>query len=262
MKGSTELARGNSTSAGLRRRLAAGLVPITLGAVVVTAAVWPSKRFIGVNYVVSEESVPLWIKAVDFVDRDLNLARKARAVVADADRAEDRVFAVLRWMEANVRPQSSELPVVDDHVWHVIIRGYGQADQHADVFTTLLAYADVPAFWQLIGNGAGDLPISYVLIDGRWRVFDVAHRVVFRTHAEALATPEDVAQDSELVRRNAALRVENVDEYVSYFQNYQPPEPPEVLRADLQMAGRRLAFEMKKLAGKQGRVWQIREDRR
>lgn len=226
----------------------------------VTAAAWPARRLIGVDHVVTEHTLPAWIKAVDFVDRDLNLARTARDVLGNVNGDEARALAALRWTAENVRRQPRELPIVDDHVWHVIVRGYGEADQQADVFTTLLVYEGVDAYWGLIGTPPHELPLSYVLIGETWRVFDAANQIVFRTAAGTLATPEDVAADPGLVRRWAEGKVSDLDAYVDYFRGYRPPRPPDVLRADLQMAGRRLLYEMKSVIGAGGRVWQIRPE--
>ena len=228
----------------------------------VTAAVWPTRRLVGVNFVVAEERLPLWVKAIDFIDRDVNLARAAGGIVAGVESDELQALAVLGWTAANIHRQPAELPIVDDHVWHVIVRGYGEPDQQADVFTTLLVYAGIPAYWQLVGPPPRELALSYVQIGGRWRVFDVAHGVVFRTAAGALATPEDLAADSTLIRRAAASRVQDLTAYQASFAGYRPPVAPDVLRADLQMTSRRFAFELRKLLHRQGRVWEIRSSSR
>ena len=240
-----------------RRKLAVTLVLVVFAAAVATAA-WPARRFIGVNYVVTEHTVPLWVKAIDFVDRDINLERTAEAIVRGIAGDERRSLAVLHWTYSNIRPHPAGFPIVDDHVWHVIVRGYGQSDQHADVFTTLLTYAGVPAYWQVVGRKPYELPLSYALVDGTWRVVDVFHRIEFRNASGAWASPHDLAGDAALVRTAAAGRVAAMDDYLRSFDRYQPPAPPDVLRADLQMTGRRLAFELRKAIGRPGRVWQMR----
>jgi hypothetical protein len=251
---------GSTAHSPLGRRLAAGVVLVAFGAALVTAAVWPATRYVGVDYVVSEERVPLWLKTIDFVDRDFNLARTARVAVAGVDGDERKALSVFRWTVRAIHPQPPQLPVVDDHVWHVIVRGYGQSDQQADVFTTLLTYAGVPAYWQFIGKPPRELPLAFALVDGRWRVFDVANQLIFRNADGALASPDEIAAQPDLVRQAAVGCVASVEDYVAYFAGFEPPIPPDVLRADLQMTGRRLAFEMKKLVGKEGRVWRIRRD--
>lgn len=239
-----------------RKRLAVVLMLLVVAGG--TVASWPSHRKIGVNKIVTEHTLPLWIKTVDFVDRDLNLARTAAAVLRPFEGDEARAMSALEWTAEHVRPQPLELPVVDDHVWYVIVRGYGEPDQQADVFTTLLVYEDVPAYWMLIGTPPDELALSYVLIGGRWRVFDVAHGIVFRTRTEHLATPDNLVADPTLVSTAAQGRVADLGRYVGYFRAYRAPQPPEVFRAQMQMPGRRALHELRRLVGREGRVWQIR----
>lgn len=246
-------------SGAVRRRRAALVLILMVAAGAVVASL-PAHRKIGVNFVVTDHTLPLWIKAVDFIDRDLNLAQTARQVLAGTASDEARSLAALDWTRAHVKDQPKGLPIIDDHVWHVVVRGYGEPDQQADVFTTLLVYEGVPAYWMLIGTPPDELPLSYVRLGDQWRVFDVGRGIVFRTVTGALATPEDLVRDASLVERSARGHVEDVAGYLEYFRGYQAPQPPDVLRADLQMPGRRTLHEMKRLAGFGGRVWQIRPD--
>ena len=246
-------------SAAVRRRRAALVLVLVLAAGAVVAS-WPAHRRIGVDFVVTDHTLPLWIKAVDFVDRDLNLGQTARQVLGDIRGDEAKTIAALEWTVAHVREQPLNLPTVDDHVWHVIVRGYGQPDQQADVFTTLLAYEGIPAYWMLIGTPPNELPIAYVSVNGRWRVIDAAHRIVFRTAAGEMATPEMLAADAALVEQAARGHVKDLDAYLTHFHAYRPPQAPEVLRADLQMPGRRALHEIMRRVGLGRRVWQMRAD--
>lgn len=236
--------------------------PVVIGAVVavvlITVANWPVTRLVGVNFVVSEVRLPLWAKAVDFIHRDVNVDAVASAVLGGAVDDEAKAAAAFNWTRAHIRTQPEGLPVIDDHIWHIIIRSYGKPDQQADVFTTLLTYAGVRAYWVLVGVPPDEVPMSYARIRGRWRVYDVANGIVFRNRVGELATPEDLAGDRELIRMAAAGAHLDVARYEARLRNYRSPDPPDVLRADLQMPGRRLWHEMKSVAGLQGRVWQMR----
>jgi hypothetical protein len=238
----------------LRRVVVAGAV----SALVMTVACWPTTRYVGVNFRVSQETLPLWMKAADFIDRDVNLSRTARAVLGGVAGDEAKAAAALAWTRSNIRPVPVGFPVVDDHVWHIIVRGYGPEDQRADVFTTLLAYAGVPAYWMVIGDHRHSVTLSYARIGGRWRVHDVSAGIAFRNAAGELATPEEIAANHELVRAGAAAAVADVDGYVAAFEGYAAPQPPDALRADLQRPGRRWWHETRKLFGMQGREWQMR----
>jgi hypothetical protein len=241
-----------------RRTLRRTVVALGFTAMVMTVACWPTTRFVGVNFVVTQQSLPLWVKAMEFVDRDVNFAQIAGAVLGGIDDDEAKSTAALAWTRANIKSTPPGLPVVDDHIWHVIVRGYGQSDQQADVFTTMLAYEGVRAYWMLIGTKPEELPISYVRIRNRWRVFDVATGLAFRNTAGDLATPDEIAADHELIRTAAAPVVNDIDGYMASFAGYLAPAAPDVLRADLQMPGRRLWHETRKLFRMQGREWQMR----
>ena len=227
-------------------------------AIAIFVATRPASRTVVVDKVLTEEVLPLWVKTVNFVDRDLNFSRTADAVVGHIDGDEARALAALRWTRENIHPQPRELPSRDDHVWSIIVRGYGEPDQQADVFTTLLTYQHVPAYWILIGRAPKELPISYVKIGGDWRVFDVAHGLVFRRRDGAMATPQDIASDLTIVEAAARGTVAELDPYVAYFDGYRSPDAPDVLRADLQMPARRAMYELKSWFGIEGRVWNIR----
>ncbi|HEX6250802.1 MAG TPA: hypothetical protein VFZ56_05140 [Gemmatimonadaceae bacterium] len=223
-----------------------------------TVALWPVTTRSGVNYEVGEHPLPLWRKAWEFLDRHRQTAELASRVAGTAASDEERSLAVLRWTNEHIRPHPAEAPVIDDHVWSIVERGYGSSDQQADVFTTLLTYAGTPAYWILIGPDRPALPVSFALIDGRWRVFDVERGIAFRTTAHELATPEELAADPTLIRASAAGRVTDTGSYLAWFRGFTPPTAPEMLRARMQMPGPRLKFELSSLVGRGGRTWSIR----
>jgi hypothetical protein len=225
----------------------AGVIAMT-----VTIASWPTGRYVGVNYVVGRELVPLWKKASEFVERDARLRRISEDVLGDVSGSRAKADKALGWTLVHIAHAPKGKPVIDDHIVSIIERGYGESDQQADVFTALLTYAGVPAYWQSLGKAPDQLPISYALIDGRWSVFDVTRGLIFRTATGDPATPEDIEQDPDLVRREAlaAGMAGLVDNYWSYFRDYRAASPPNVLRAELQMPWPRLSFELRKAMGR------------
>lgn len=234
------------------RFTALGLAVVAL---VLAVALMPTTTRQGVDFVVGTHTLPAYVKAMDFVDRDLNYRALARSITAGVGSDEVRAIAVFEWTRKNIRDVPPGFPVVDDHIWHIIVRGYGVDDQKADVFTTLTTYAGVPAYFVLFGSRPARLPISVVLVDGRWRVVDVDHGFLFRTAAGPLATFEDMAADPGILQRYALhLRYKGLD-YASYFAHPPAVVPPDTLRAEMQMLGPRLAFELKRVVGLAGREW-------
>ena len=224
---------------------------------VLTVACWPAGRFVGVNHVVSTQPLPLWAKATDFIDRDVNLATAARSILGGVSGEQAKAAAALAWTRANIRAVPDGFPVVGDHVWHIMVRGYGRDDQRAEVFTTLLAYDGIPAYWMVVGTPPQSATLSYARIDGLWRVYDVSNGVVFKNAGGELATPDEISGNHDVVRGSVTGVIAEVDDYVAAFDGYTAPQAPEVMRADLRMPGRRLWYEARKLFGKQGREWQM-----
>lgn len=227
--------------------------------IIATVALWPVTTRSGVNYEVGERRLPLWRKAKEFLDRDRAMARLAARVAAAAGGDEERSVAVLGWTNQHIRPHPATAQVIDDHVWSIVERSYGSSDQQADVFTTLLTYAGTPAYWILIGPERPALPLSFALIEGRWRVFDVERGIAFRNAQGELATPEELAVDHGLISSSLAERDSSTESYLTWFRGFTPPTPPDVLRARMQMPVPRLMFELRHLVGRGGRTWSIRQ---
>ena len=242
----------------MRRRSAIRRLLVLAAALVIIIAVANvrTSSLRGVNYVVTTESLPLYAKAVDFIDRDINYRRLAAAITEGRATDEQKLRAMFDWTRANIRDVPEGFPVIDDHVWYVIVRGYGADDQKADVFTTLLTYAGVPAYWIFIGPKP-ELALSLARIDGTWRVSDVQNGIIFKTPDGRMATVEELAARADVFLLQGPETFRTL-RYADYFAGFRAPLPPDLMRADLQMLGRRTWREMKRLAGRSDREWDIR----
>lgn len=209
----------------------------------------------GVDFQVSTKRVPLYVKALDFLHRHAQYRLLAEEIAGSARNDQERALAVFRWTREHIPQTPSGWPVVDDHVLHIIIRGHGMEDQMADVFTTLCTYAGVPAFWQPLRpdpDGSIPLSVSFVKVDGAWRVFDVAHNVVFADAQGRLVDVETLIRDPALTDAIAGpVRPAGLP-YSRYLQAAQPFAAPDILRARLQMPWPRLRHEAGRLMRGQG----------
>jgi hypothetical protein len=228
----------------LRRGAIVGWIAV---AVLVGIAFWPTRIHVGIDYQVTEQQLPLWLKTWQFLQRDSRTQRLADSITAGIQDPGRRAQQVLQWTRQNIRPHPEGAPVIDDHVWSIVERGYGSNDQRADVFTTLLTYAGVRSHWTLVGPPPPSLPISLVLLEGRWRVVDVDQGIIFRNQSGEWASAEELAESPELIRASVTGQVPDPTAYLRYFEEFEPPRTPPVLRAELQMPGRRLAFELTQL---------------
>ncbi len=163
-----------------RWRIAAFVSGIAVVFVALAAAPLSTRQ--GINYQVAVRSIPAYAKTLGFLYRHFEYQRLAGEITRGKRSPQERVLAVFDWTTQNIHSVPEGFPVVDDHVLHIIIRGYGTDDQKADVFTTLSTYAGVPAFWQWTKQPSGAvLVVSFARIGQEWVVFDVAKGIAFRS---------------------------------------------------------------------------------
>ena len=234
-----------------RGALLIGVATLLFVAVAVGVATAPATTRQGLNFTVSTHELPRYVKAWDFLDRHFHYQLLAREITHGLRTDEDRVLAVYRWTRDHIRPTPPDWPIVDDHILHIIIRGHGVGDQVADVFATLSTYAGVPACW-VVAKPKGsphEHVVSLARVDGRWVVIDVARGFVFRDRQGRLAALEELVDDPALVQAVAGdLRPGGIP-YREYLAGIPPSAISSPLRAELQMPGPRVWYEIRKRAG-------------
>lgn len=213
---------------------------------------WPTSSYHGINYKVYEHRLPLAIKVMDFLSRNWHMRAMADRIVRPTMDARERTSAIFRWTVENIRLAPKGLPAVDDHVYHIMIRGYGNDDQLADVFATICVYAGVPALTTRLSIAGGEKPfitIALARVEGTWRVADPARRQLFVRPDSSLATVDDLRMHPEkYLSGTDDLRVGGVP-YPRYFRSLRAPEKPVFFRARLQMPRPRLLYEIKRAFG-------------
>ena len=176
---------------------------------VTVVAAWPVTTRYGVDYQVSTRRMTLFEKAVDFLSRDLQGRRIARDVVGDAADPEARLIRIFTWTIAHVQPAPSGFPVVDDHVLHIMIRGYGAPDQQAEVLALLASYSGFRAtgmHLQAPSSRAG-IDVTVVRLGRRMIICDVEHRLLFRDATGRLADVDALLNHSEWIAASAGALV-------------------------------------------------------
>jgi hypothetical protein len=236
---------------GFRYRRALAGTALVAAVIVGASATRSATTRQGINFNVSEHAIPLYLKAFEFADRSAHYAALAREITSGARSEEERVRQVFDWTIDHVKPIPEGLPVVDDHIWNIIIRGYGTRDQQADVFTALSTYAGIPAFWKKVGPGprSPGVLLSFAKVGGRWVICDVGAAVFFRTADGRPATLEDLRRDPGAIPSAvASLDIDGLTYREILAQAVMPPVP-RPLRAELQMPSRRLWYEVVHVAG-------------
>lgn len=202
----------------------------------------------GINYHVYTKKIPLYLKLLDFYDRHYNYRYLVQKLI---DRKEDnrhRIIKLLSWTYQNINSQPEELAVVDDHVWHIIVRGYGTADQFSDVFCTLSTYAGMPAFCSYISSQpSGTITLSFVRAEGKVFVLDPYRGAYFENNEGALASIDDIAFGNWKAKNIVPLKRAQI-EYREYLKNISADMFKYTSwRPQIQSPWKRIKFEVSKI---------------
>ncbi|MBN3038360.1 MAG: transglutaminase domain-containing protein [Candidatus Omnitrophica bacterium] len=206
----------------------------------------------GINGIVSEHPIPVWIKAVDFLSRHYHYKELAWQITKDCATQEERVLAIFKWTHENIRHDFPRgWPIYDDHVLNIIIRGFGTVDQTADVFTTLSTYAGVPAaMYQAFYDDTRKRTIMAAAdLNGRFVIFDPYYGNYFRNAKGELASIDDILAEHTIVEKAQNKPMIRGVAYEEYFKNLVPIDGFITLRAELQMPMTRLKYEIKRKLG-------------
>lgn len=203
----------------------------------------PVSSLQGINYQVRALKMPLFIKVMEFFDRDYQYRQIVKYLIRESDSDEKKVLALFDWARQNIRRTPEGFPVVDDHVLNIIIRGYGAGDQCADVFATLCNYAGYRARFTTVtavGQRA-KVCLTFVRIKKRWHVFDTYNGVYFRNKSGALAAIEDILAGDWIAQPPGQIDID----YAIYFNNRNLAAMDKLARSNIQSPLRRLLYQIK-----------------
>lgn len=158
----------------------------------------------GIDYKVYTYKMPLYIKIIEFVDRDYQYRRITNEITAGKVSSEDKVLAIFNWCVGHIKHKPEGLTVVDDHPMNIIIRGYGAGDQFEDIFTILCTYAGYESFYKEFKDpDKGVYLMSFVKMGDKWYPFSVSHNVYAVVDGHPAST-DDILNNPELVSQFSA----------------------------------------------------------
>lgn len=201
----------------------------------------------GKDYIVYEKQIPLYLKITSFIDRHFQYNELVREITKGCSNKQEKVMAILTWVNKNIKHQPKDLPVLDDHVWHTIVRGYGISDNFSDVFTTLCNYAGIDAFFTKVytQDRSRRILLSFVRINGRWSVFDPYYGVYFKNKNGNFANIEEIKSKNDVIIETVSGKAKI--EYTAFFNNLHSIKDMSLHRSNIQSPINRLLFELKKL---------------
>jgi len=176
----------------------------------------------GVNYKVQELRIPLYLKALDFMDRHYHYIEIVRRITSGAATQEEKVLKIFNWIGSNIQRNPAELPVVDDHPLNIIIRGYGVNDQFEDIFTILCTYAGFEAFYKIFLNSRGlRYHISFVKIKDKWYPFSAYYKVYVSEKGKMCSVKDILSRPSLLSAFSAHIPNFEADTFLGEIKSMQ-----------------------------------------
>lgn len=173
----------------------------------------------GVDFKIKEIRLPLYMKLFDFMNRYYNYKALVGRIIKKGDSQNSRSMKILTWTYQNIKGQPEMLPVVDDHVWHIIVRGYGIPEQFSDVFTTLCNNAGMDSFFSFDMKRSLEIPLSFVKIEGKWYLFDPYNGAYFIKKDNSGLSDIDCLTKGDWKVKYLTQGNEKVYNYELYFKN-------------------------------------------
>ena len=199
----------------------------------------------GINYKVSRMELPLYLKLLNFYDRHFNYKWLTKRITGHLETKEEKIFRLFQWTHETIQPQPESLPVMDDHVWNVYVRGYGGSDNFHDLFATLSNYAGADGIFTTvqIDSTIDKLNLSVVKIEKGWVVFDPYHGVYFKNKAGELATIKEIKKQNWQIAKLKQRSISEPD-YKPYLEALPVIKEIGYSRANTQSPINRLKFQL------------------
>jgi len=200
----------------------------------------------GINNQVHTVRVPLYLKTIDFFSRHYNYKHLAKQIIGNEKGKEKRALRLLEWTFHNLKKQPESLPIVDDHVWHIIVRGYGINDQFSDVLATLCNYAGMDSFFNVYSSADHKKHTYFtsININGKdWTFMDPYRGVYFVNEKGRLASIKEMKLGNYSISRVQGADLDPFD-YQAVFQNVKRMEKLGLSRSSIQSPLNRLMFQL------------------
>lgn len=203
----------------------------------------------GINYKVSEIKLPLYLKVLNFIDRHFNYKWLTERITKNLETKEDKIFRLFEWTHRTIQRQPESLPIMDDHVWNVYVRGYGIDDNFNDLFTTLCNYIGVDAFFLnlKIKESDRDLGNSFVKLEKGWVLFDPYNGVYFLNKLGSWATITEINEQNWKLEQLGSTEISE-SFYKPYLKNLPNIGDMGLNRANTQSPINRLLLAIQRIS--------------
>ena len=170
---------------------------------------------IGIDYVVTEYEIPLYLKLYNFYGRHLNYKFIVNEIVKNSDSDLDKVLDISKWLNNNIQKIPKGVEVIDSHPLTIVDRRLGTKDQFSDLLSVMLIYADIDSFFWMENKNA----LTFFMLNGSWSIIDPYYGVVFLNRKGKMASIQEL-KNEDWGLFTFELQSIDVKNFISIFYNH------------------------------------------
>ena len=168
----------------------------------------------GIDYVVTEYEIPLYLKLHNFYGRHLNYKFIVNEITKNSNSDLDKVLDISKWINNNIQKIPKGVDVIDSHPLTILDRRLGTKDQFSDLLSVMLVYAGIDSFFWKDSKNA----LTFFMLNGSWSIIDPYYGVVFLNRRGKMASIQELKnQDWELF--TFELQPIDVKNFIGIFNN-------------------------------------------
>ena len=173
-------------------------------------------RYVGKNYIVTEQSIPNTQKVFEFFDRSFKYKRLTKSINTDTTNKDDKVLNISKWIYKNVKKIKKNEIIIDNHPWTIIERRIATDDQYSDILSVLLIYADIESFFYNRLNSIWHPITFFSITKKKWSILDPYYGVYFLDSSLNFSTL-DQDKNKDFIMHHLILGKINENNFRSIF---------------------------------------------
>ena len=146
---------------------------------------------IGIDYVVRDYEIPLYLKLYNFYGRHLNYKFLVNEITKNSDSDLDKVLDISKWLNNNIQKIPKGVEVIDSHPLTIIDRRLATKDQFSDLLSVMLVYAGIDSFFWMGNKNA----LTFFLLNESWSIIDPYYGVVFLNRGGKIASIQELKNE-------------------------------------------------------------------
>ena len=172
-------------------------------------------QLVGIDYVVTEYEIPLYLKLYNFYGRHLNYKFIVNEIAKNSDSDLDKVLDISKWLNNNIQKIPKGVEVIDSHPLTIVDRRLGTKDQFSDLLSVMLVYAGIDSFHSVDDKNA----LTFFMLNGSWSIIDPYYGVVFLNRKGKMASIQEL-KDEDWELFTFELQPIDVKNFISIFYNH------------------------------------------